>query len=261
MGVSERFLPSINYHYYSLPKMHARFRGPAPHFQSPFIAVWGSTELFGRYVPVTASDFLEKKLETKVVNFSIQHASVDAFNWQGVFETWASKAALNVIQTLPSLHASNPFYKVHPLRNDRIILVSPRLKNLFPESLFQEIYFIGHLWEELDSICLDRSAIVRDIIYAHVQKKFDEMVEAIAPERRIILDIQHGGALPRVQREEELIAYEVPHIVAQMGQMGMVFQEFEREKACRNLSAAAHFDLAEVLFRRFGQVDFQELAA
>lgn len=250
MGHTGRFFPSIDYHFYSLPGFSARFRGPIAQLKRPFLAIWGGSDLFGRYVPEALSHFLARDLDQQVVNFSIQQAGVDALMWQGLFERYAQEAQMNIIQTLPILNASNPYYKVHPLRNDRVTLISPKLKALFPEARFEEVYFIGHLWQEVKMICPDRAKLMRADVSGYVQKKFDHMLELVPQDRRIVVDVSHGGSTQRVLGPEDTISYGVSHEVLSSAQLGMIFQEFERVRASQVLSAQAHKDLAAMLAER-----------
>ncbi len=72
----------------------------------------------------------------------------------------ARKAACFVMLLPPVGNMSNPFYSVHPRRNDRFVAAHPPLRRLFPETDFAEFVFTGHLLGVLAATCDARFAVI-----------------------------------------------------------------------------------------------------
>lgn len=246
MGYYDRFMPSVAYDFYDLPHSGVTLRGPVPDFDAPFVALWGSSEIFGKYVEYDVSQHLMQALGMQVVNFGIMNAGVDVFAWRHLFGYWSRRAHKNIVQTLPARHRSNRFYKVHPLRNDRLIQVSGDLKRLFPEVNFLEMYFVGHLWDALYKTCADRARVASETIEDEGQRLFAQMIHD-GPVSTVALHIDgpsfHRSHCPLIEH----LTYTPSRDVVLKGQLGMVYHEFERAAACRSLSAAAHAELATYL--------------
>lgn len=88
---------------------------------------------------------------------------------------WA-RAFVLVLPPLGNL--SNPFYRVHPRRNDRFLAARAPLKSLFPEVDFAAFAFTGHALGSLAGVCPERFALVRR-----------GLVEAWLPRMRLLLEI------------------------------------------------------------------------
>lgn len=64
----------------------------------------------------------------------------------------------------PAGNLANPFYSVHPRRNDRFVIAHPPLRRLYPEVDFTEFVFTGHLLGVLSTTCATRFAVLaRDV--------------------------------------------------------------------------------------------------
>ncbi len=246
MGYYDRFMPTVAYDFYDLPHNGVTLRGPLPDFDKPFVAVWGSSEIFGKYVEQDLCHHMSQQMEHQVVNFGIMNAGVDVMAWRHLFGYWSRRAQMNIVQTLPARHRNNAYYKVHPIRNDRLISVSNDLKRMFPEVNFLEMYFVGHLWEALTQTCPERARVVSQTIDDEGQRHFAQMIQE-APPRTIALHIDgpsyHRSTCPLIEH----LTYTPSREVLLKGQLGMVFHEFERAAACRSLSAVAHAELARYL--------------
>lgn len=136
------------------------FRGPRRNLAGRYMVVIGGTETFGKYVPLPFVDQLEQSLAVPVVNFGIANAGPDVFLADDEVARIASGAAAVVVQVVGAHNQTNPFYAVHPRRNDRVLSVSPRLRNLYRELDFAEFHFTRHLVQSLQATSRDRFAVV-----------------------------------------------------------------------------------------------------
>lgn len=121
------------------------FRGPRRDTERAFIAVLGGSETFGRCVSQPFPDMLEKELGLPVANLGQQNAGPDVFLNDAALLQACQKASVVVVQLLGAQNISNPYYSVHPRRNDRFLAARPALRALFPKLDFTEFHFTRHL--------------------------------------------------------------------------------------------------------------------
>ncbi|MCK8463890.1 DUF6473 family protein [Aliiroseovarius sp. S1339] len=136
------------------------FRGPKKKLTSPYIAVLGGTETYGKYVEHPYPDLLQLELGMQVANFGCLNAGVDAFLHDYGVLTLSNKARVTVLQVTGAHNMSNRFYAVHPRRNDRFLRGSNLLKDLYGEIDFTEFNFTRHLLSALRETSVDRFALV-----------------------------------------------------------------------------------------------------
>jgi Domain of unknown function (DUF6473) len=136
------------------------FRGPRRDLAGRYLVVIGGTETFGKYVPLPFVDQLEQSLVVPVVNLGIANAGPDVFLADDEIARIASGAAVVVVQVVGAHNQTNPFYVVHPRRNDRVLSMSPRLRNLYREVDFTEFHFTRHLVQSLQARSRTRFAVV-----------------------------------------------------------------------------------------------------
>lgn len=87
-----------------------------------------------------------------------------------------ARAARAFVMLLPPLgNLGNPFYSVHPRRNDRFLAARPKLKALFPEVDFTEFDFTGHMLGALIATCPGRFAEMR----RHLRLTWQERMAAL----------------------------------------------------------------------------------
>ena len=111
--------------------------------------------------------------------------------------TLAAEDACAFVLVLPPLgNLSNPFYSVHPRRNDRFVAARPALKALFPEVDFAAIAFTGHALGTLAGTCPDRFAEVRKVLAALWATRMRLLLERL-PVRGVLIDLPGPGWLPR----------------------------------------------------------------
>lgn len=138
------------------------FRGPMRPTDGRYIAFLGGSETFAKFVAQPFPDLIETALGEVCVNLGCQSAGPDVFLQDTAVQSLCHDAAATVIQILGTVNQSNPFYKVHPRRNDRFIAPTEKLVALYPEIDFTEIAFTGHLIAQLRGVCDDRFGLVRE---------------------------------------------------------------------------------------------------
>jgi hypothetical protein len=136
------------------------FRGPRRNLAGRYLAVIGGTETFGKYVSLPFVDQLEHSLGVPVVNLGVANAGPDVFLGDDEIARIAQGAAAVVVQVVGAHNQTNPFYAVHPRRNDRVLGVTPRLRALYPEVDFAEFHFTRHLVQSLQGVSRRRFAAV-----------------------------------------------------------------------------------------------------
>lgn len=151
------------------------FRGPQRSLAGRYVAVIGGTETFGKYVAQPFSDHLETALGMPVVNLGIANAGPEVLLADEEIGRIARQAQAVVLQIVGAQNQSNPFYTVHPRRNDRVLGVTHAMRGLFPEVDFTEFHFTRHLLQSLHAVSRDRFAI----IVAQLQARWVERTAAL----------------------------------------------------------------------------------
>ncbi|WP_293573397.1 DUF6473 family protein [Phaeobacter sp.] len=85
-------------------------------------------------------------------------------------------AEKTLIQILGAQNLSNPYYKVHPRRNDRFLQAHAPLLKLFPEIDFTEYHFNKHLLSALRSCDIDRYEILREALQDCWVERMGELI-------------------------------------------------------------------------------------
>ncbi|OED48381.1 hypothetical protein AB838_10650 [Rhodobacteraceae bacterium (ex Bugula neritina AB1)] len=137
-------------------------RGPRRSLDDPYVAFLGGTEVYGRFVEFPFVDSLQARLGVDCVNLGSVNAGLDSFAYDDSLIEIARNAGLTVVQMLGAQNISNPYYRVHPRRNDRFLAAQPALKTLYPEVDFTEFHFNKHLLCSLRDISATRFEQVRE---------------------------------------------------------------------------------------------------
>lgn len=121
------------------------FRGPRRLLERDYIAAFGGSETYGRFVLDPWPGRLEAALDLPVVNFGCLNAGADTFVQEEVLARFGRGARLSVVQLVGAANLSNSFYYVHPRRNDRFLTETARMRDLFPDVDFTEFTFTRHM--------------------------------------------------------------------------------------------------------------------
>jgi hypothetical protein len=136
------------------------FRGPPRPLDAPYVAVLGGTESYGRFVARPWPALVEDAISVPVVNLACVNAGADAWLVDPGALQVAQGARAAVLQVTGAVNLTNPFYAVHPRRNDRFVRALPPLVQLYPEVDFSGINFTRHLMLTLRRVSPDRFATV-----------------------------------------------------------------------------------------------------
>lgn len=182
--MTDAYLPDDgpDYRLCGFPGTRPRFRGPAPDFREPFVAVLGGTETFGKYVDAPFPSLVSDWTGLPVMNFGVPYAGVSLFNDEPWLLDIAAHASLTVIQVLGAQNMSNRLYAVHPRRNDRFLSASPALCDMYPDVDFSEINFTGHLMKTLSHRSTRKFSILMDELRVAWVQRTRRLIEAIGGE-------------------------------------------------------------------------------
>lgn len=143
-------------------KSRLMFRGPRRDLGAPYVAVFGGTETYGKFIPEPYPALVESQTGLRMVNLGCVNAGPDVYLNDPVVMDIAAKARATVIQ-LPGAHnLTNRFYAVHPRRNDRFLRAAPLLQTIFREVDFTEFHFTRHMLQTLYAVSPDKFAVLAD---------------------------------------------------------------------------------------------------
>jgi hypothetical protein len=157
------------------------FRGPQRSLAGRYVAVLGGTDAFGKYVAQPYSDHLEQALGLPVVNLGVANAGPEVFLADTEIARIAQGAQAVVVQVVGAQNQGNPFYTVHPRRNDRLLGVTPAMRSLFPEMDFTEYHFTRHLLQSLASVSRERFAVVVGQLQVRWVERMTALVRGLGP--------------------------------------------------------------------------------
>ncbi|WP_417733824.1 DUF6473 family protein [Roseovarius sp.] len=161
------------------------FRGPQRDLTNAYVACLGGTETYGKFIDRPYPDLLERQLGVTCVNFGWPNAGVDAFLKDDGLVSLAREARAVVVQMPCAMNLSNPFYQVHPRRNDRFLQTTPRMRRLYPEVDFTEFHFTRHMMARLIQIAPERFSVLREGLQETCVERMQLLLERI--ERPVVL--------------------------------------------------------------------------
>lgn len=171
----------LDYRPVRYPGTRLSFRGPARNLQRDYVACLGGTETYGRFVERPWPALLEPELGTGCVNLGYPNAGPDLWLASGGPLALTQGARAVVVQIPCGMNLSNPFYRVHPRRNDRFLRASPALERLYPEVDFTEFHFTRHLMCRLAALSPDRFAQLRVAVQAAWVRRMTQLLDRLAP--------------------------------------------------------------------------------
>lgn len=172
--------PDIASCHYGVSKL--AFRGPQRSLAGRYLAVIGGTDTFGKYVEQPFSDHLEAALGLPVVNLGVANAGPDVLLADDEITRIARQAQAVVVQLVGAQNQTNPFYTVHPRRNDRVLGVTPAMRGLFPEVDFTEFHFTRHLLQSLWAVSPERFAIIVAQLQARWVERMTALLQGLGPQ-------------------------------------------------------------------------------
>ena len=175
------------------------FRGPKQDVSGPYVAVIGSTEVYGRFVDTPFTEILQDELGRTILNLGCINAGLDSFLHDTEILRLARSSDCCVVQLMGAQNLSNRYFRVHPRRNDRFLAATAELHALFPEVDFTEFHFNRHLLSTIRQISVDRFEPLRKELQRVWLSRMQLLLKAL--EGEVILlwlrygPADHGGAL------------------------------------------------------------------
>lgn len=162
--------------------------------------------LYGAEAPAPQADPLPPPLLRRLLSPAARIEGADCrLNDPALLD--AARSADAFVMLLPPLgNLGNPFYSVHPRRNDRFLAARPMLKALFPEVDFTEFDFTGHMLGALAATCPDRFSEMRRLLRLTWEERLSGLLDHL-PEKGVLLHLPGpawqavpAGAVNSVQR-------------------------------------------------------------
>ncbi len=136
------------------------FRGPRQDLSKPYVAFFGGTETYGKFIEMPFVEQLNGALPLNCVNFGCLNAGVDVFLHDPFLPDAARRADVTVLQVPSAQNMTNRLYSVHPRRNDRFVAATRMLNTIFPDVDFAGFHFNKHMLKHLREVSPDRYRIV-----------------------------------------------------------------------------------------------------
>ena len=168
-------------------------RGPLRPLTAPYYAFLGDNETFGRFVKRPFAALIERSSGQVCVNLGSANAGMDTYLGEGGLMDIAAAAETAVIQVMGAQNLDNPFYRVHPRRNDRFLAPTAQLTGLFPEIDFTDFNFNKHLVIALRQRSRKRFRLVADSLRQTWIARMDAMLSVMA-RPPVLLWLRYGEA-------------------------------------------------------------------
>lgn len=246
------------------------FRGPRRRLEGNYALFMGGTETYGKFIADPFPSIVERGTGVRCVNFGWPNAGVDAFAIDRDILCAASQATVNIVQITGAQNVTNPFYSVHPRRNDRFVAASAALQRLYPEVDFMEFHFTRHMLGRLWQVSPRRYAQVREAARHAWVQKMRGMMQKIGIKtillwvsgRAMNQSVYEGGQgdlnSDPVFVTAQMVALLRPYVVRVVeatvsadalskGTEGMIFNALEAPAAAEMLGPHAHREVADAL--------------
>ncbi|MGX0903150.1 hypothetical protein ACSSV8_001726 [Roseovarius sp. MBR-79] len=243
------------------------FRGPARDLRRGYVACLGGTETYGTFVERPWPALLDSIDGPACLNLGVPNAGPDLWLASGGPLPLVQSARAVVLQIPCGMNLSNPFYAVHPRRNDRFLRATPPLERLYPEVDFTEFHFTRHMMRRLHALSPQRFAQMRAAVQAAWVRRMAQLLDRIGPPVILLWLSNHapgsgadcGGIdtdpafvsramldtiAPRAQR---VVTSVISHTARAQGTRGMYFDLMEESVATALPGPLAHREVAEAL--------------
>jgi hypothetical protein len=158
------------------------FRGPRKKLDTPYVAMLGGTETYGKFIETPVSELLQALSGQTVVNFGHLNAGIDAFLNDPTVMELCSGAELTIVQVMGAQNMSNRLYTVHPRRNDRFLKASKFLQTLYRNTDFTQFHYTRHLLSALHDESAERYALVREELQSAWLARMHTLLDRITGE-------------------------------------------------------------------------------
>ncbi|MEP5632957.1 MAG: DUF6473 family protein [Tateyamaria sp.] len=241
------------------------FRGPKRAIDKPFVAFFGGTTTYGKFIQTPFPAVVEADLGMTCANFGSVNGGVDVFATDAFLREVTTIARATVIQITSPRNMSNRFYRVHPRRNDRFVEASPLLRAIYRDVDFAEFNFTNHMLTRLLTVSPERfQPVVDELRTAWIARM--RLVLGQIPGKSILLwaselspenvgnDVNSDPAfitrdmldqvIPLATEYVEVVA---PDAAQDANTDGMVLSELDMPAARKMLGPQVHRDIAKKL--------------
>jgi hypothetical protein len=241
------------------------FRGPRRLLDAPYIAFFGGTTTYGKYISSPFPDLIEAELGQTCVNLGSLNGGIDLYATDPFLHQVAKSARVTVIQVTSPRNISNRFYQVHPRRNDRFVEASSLLRAIYREVDFAEFNFTNHMLQRLKLVSPERFQTVVEELQAAWSARM-RLTLSQMPGKTILLwagkaappgeatNIDSDPAFVTAGMIDGLrpLVTEVVEVVASQdaisaGTEGMVFADMDAPAAQAMLGPQMHREIADAL--------------
>jgi len=241
------------------------FRGPRRSLNDSFVAFFGGTTTYGKFIQTPFPDALEAELGITCVNFGSLNGGVDVLATDPFLRDVANKAAATVIQVTSPRNMSNRFYRVHPRRNDRFVDASALLRAIYRDVDFAEFNFTNHMLQRLITVSPGRFETVLDELRAAWVARMRLVLSQIQGESILLwasdlspeeadCDLNAEPAFVNRMMLEEVASLATHYVEAvaspeakATGTDGMVLSEMDVPAASKMLGPSVHKEIAMAL--------------
>lgn len=245
----------------------AVFRGPERDLSRPYVAMLGGSPTFGKYVATPYPELVEQALDRPVANLGGLNAGPDFYLSDPSTLAVAAGARVAVVQITGAEAMTNPLYTVHSRRNDRFLMATDALRDLYPEVDFADIHFTRHLLLVLQRTDADRFCTVLQVLKANWLDRMRALLarlpkhrlllwlaDTAVPDQADTLDPTFGPLLidrqmlAMLQSEGTGVIQAVPpHKARSSGAAGLLFPQTEALQARCEPGFAVHVEAARLL--------------
>lgn len=155
-----------------------------------------SLMLIGRRGPARIAGPTGRRVLDRLLAPSAQVEGVDLHLADTALGERAAAASGFVLVLPPLGNLTNPYFRVHPRRNDRFVAARAPLKALFPEVDFAAFAFTGHALGTLAAVCPERFALVRQELVAAWELRM-RLLLVVLPSKGVLIDLPAPEWLPR----------------------------------------------------------------
>ncbi|QCO58002.1 hypothetical protein EOK75_15165 (plasmid) [Pseudorhodobacter turbinis] len=173
------------------------FRGPKHDLVRPYYVTLGGTETYGKFVEEPFPNLLSAGSGMPVVNLGCMNAGPDVFLKDPEVLDITSGAALTIVQVVGAANLSNPFYAVHPRRNDRFLRANPSLQNMYRDVDFTEFHFTRHMLQTLFQVSPHRFVAVAAQLQAVWVERMIQLLRSIQGKTLLLWMSHHAPCSPR----------------------------------------------------------------
>lgn len=178
--------------------------------QPGYCVALGGDGTAGRFVAESWPRLLERLSGRMVLNFAAPHSGLDAMLVDGELLRVAAGARLRLIEIPNAINLTNPFYKVHLRRNERIVAATPLLGRLYPEVDFTEFSFTRHMILRLWEVDRERFMEVSKVLSQVWSEKIELLLDKL--EGASVL-IWWGNRPPLAKGDEQALLPGAPMLV------------------------------------------------